>query len=115
LTSPYTGTGTYTATVGSIIYVPPPCVGFADLPDGGVKELPDGAVGAPGSCSGNEYILAPYSITTGSLCVGALGCADTVDGGFLANYALCSGGSYSTCSAFPPTDGGWVEVPLPQR
>jgi hypothetical protein len=95
-TEPFTTTATFSA-----YGAPPNC---------GPDEIPDGGVAAPGACSGNQYVIVP--IVPNSACLAAINCFAGLEGGSAA-YALCADGSYSVCSAFLPSDGGWVQVELP--
>jgi hypothetical protein len=79
---------------------PPDCDGLVSIPNGGVA--------VPGACSGHEYVLV-----TSAPCMSLLDCATILDGGGPFDYALCADGSYSVCTATLPSDGGWVQVVLP--
>jgi hypothetical protein len=76
----------------------------------GLVTIPDGGVAAPGACSDHEYVFVPLP----SVCFGLLDCALMVDSGTTGDYALCADGSFSVCTGYPPSDGGWVQVDLPE-
>jgi hypothetical protein len=101
----YTSIETFTS-IASAYGIAPDCEG--------VVEIPGGGVGVAGPCSGKEYVAVPLP----SPCFLLLDCATQLDGGLdgdalFGDYALCADGSYSVCTGYPPSNGGWVQVALP--
>lgn len=101
----YTSIETFTS-IGSAYGIAPDCEGVIEIPGGGVA--------VASSCSGKEYVAVPLP----SPCFLLLDCATQLDSGpdgdaLFGDYALCADGSYSVCTGYPPSDGGWVQVALP--